>query len=287
MSELKAIIQHLRFPFSLLLLPVFLFAVSENSFSNNLLANSLLLLFFILHVLVYPSSNAYNSLQDNDEGSIGLIEKPLAVPSSIAIITLALDILALVLCLSFENWPAVLGLVLSYILFSRLYSYRKIRLKKYPIIGFLTVFIFQGFIIFMIVEKTLGFTNHYAMAFASSCLIGSMYPLSQIYQHKQDALDGVRTLSMKLGYVGTFIFSALLFAIGSAIIISSYYFENRDAAIFTYIISTAPVMAFFLYWFNKVRLRTSAANYKNTMIINLLSCICLNICFSIIIFFKF
>jgi 1,4-dihydroxy-2-naphthoate octaprenyltransferase len=34
---------------------------------------------------------------------------------------------------------------------------------------------------------------------AASLLIGGFYPLTQIYQHRQDKEDGVRTLSMLLG----------------------------------------------------------------------------------------
>jgi 1,4-dihydroxy-2-naphthoate polyprenyltransferase len=284
---MKAIIQHLRFPFSLLLLPVFTFALSENNFSTNLLAFPVFILLFILHLLVYPSSNAYNSLQDADEGSIGLIENPLPVPKILGIITIVLDLCAIMLCLFFEKKFDIIFLLASYIVASRLYSYRKIRLKKYAITGFLTVFIFQGLCIFMITELVVGYTIHYLLAIASSFLIGSMYPLSQIYQHQQDADDGVKSLSILLGYRGTFIFSALMFAIGSCIILFTYWQDNRMNAILTFVISTLPILLYFLYWFYNVFQQTKKANYKNTMYMNIVSCVCLNICFLIILIFKF
>ena len=35
------------------------------------------LIFVILHILVYPASNGYNSYMDRDEGSIGGLKNPL------------------------------------------------------------------------------------------------------------------------------------------------------------------------------------------------------------------
>ncbi|HMP29967.1 MAG TPA: prenyltransferase, partial [Saprospiraceae bacterium] len=66
---LRDIIIHLRFPFSVLLLPVFLLAVSQ---IKNLDALNFGIVFFVLHLLVYPSSNGFNSLMDRDTGSIGM-----------------------------------------------------------------------------------------------------------------------------------------------------------------------------------------------------------------------
>jgi 1,4-dihydroxy-2-naphthoate octaprenyltransferase len=59
----------LRLPFSFFLMPVFLFALSEQQPNNAMQA---FLLFVVLHLLIYPSSNAYNSYMDQDEGSIGV-----------------------------------------------------------------------------------------------------------------------------------------------------------------------------------------------------------------------
>ena len=99
-KNISAIFQHLRFPFSFLLLPVFLFSLFE---AESITSPTAFLLFVILHVLVYPSSNAYNSVQDRDTGSIGLIEKPMMVPPSLSIITICMDMLAILLTL-FISW---------------------------------------------------------------------------------------------------------------------------------------------------------------------------------------
>src|ERR1700749_4702013 len=57
----KSTIKHLRLHFSYHLMPVFLFALSQ---SNGINWNHTIIAFLILHLLIYPSSNGYNSYQD-------------------------------------------------------------------------------------------------------------------------------------------------------------------------------------------------------------------------------
>jgi 1,4-dihydroxy-2-naphthoate octaprenyltransferase len=104
------------------------------------------------------------------------------------------------------------------------YSYRGIRLKKYPLTGFLTFFIVQGAVTFYTIYKGISYDENarppLLPMLISSLLIGALYPLTQIYQHKQDKEDGVTSISYKLGYKGTFVFSGLLFTSASVIIFS-------------------------------------------------------------------
>ena len=145
-SLFRNIVTHLRFSFSILLLPVFLFAMSQASSVNWIHA---FICFVVLHVLVYPSSNAYNSFMDRDTGSIGGLKNPPVVPQSIYMVSIVFDVLALCISYMFLGFP-VFGLIVSYIIASRTYSYRGIRLKKYPWVGFLIVALFQGSIIYLI-----------------------------------------------------------------------------------------------------------------------------------------
>jgi 1,4-dihydroxy-2-naphthoate octaprenyltransferase len=287
---MRSIIQHLRFPFSYLLLPVFLFTlISVDLESTNLL--NVWILFIILHFLVYPSSNAYNSLQDNDSGSIGLIENPLPADKNIGIVSLSMDILAILLSLII-SWQTAVYIAI-YILASRLYSYRKVRLKQYPILGFLIVFFFQGaFTYFLVIDSLEGFVFNLWMnatpfhAVVASCLIGSIYPLSQIYQHKEDRADGVTTISYLLGKKGTFIFSGLFFLIG--LILFAYpIWENPNERILVYlfILFQLPSLIYFNFWFYRVIQDESQANFKHTMRMNLISATCMNAFFITLIFF--
>lgn len=272
-----AIFQHLRLPFSLLLLPVFLFAVFDAGIRQPNAIHVLWILGLILHLLVYPSSNAYNSLEDQDTGSIGLVKVPVQVPQSIEWVTAVMDVLAVTIAGIFLPVLSTLGLTL-YILFSRLYSWRRVRLKKFPIIGFMVVFIFQGACIFIITQLSVGVPVNWAMAMVSSCLIGAIYPLSQIYQHEQDRADGVETMSMKLGYRGTFVLSGILFAMG-AVGFTVFYWSIFPIAVYLFHACLFASVVYFLFWAYKVWLNTSEANYRQTMIMNLVASAGMNICF--------
>ena len=149
MTHLKAFLPsfstllHLRFFFSVFLLPVYFFALSQVPEINW---NSAILTFIIWHLLVYPASNGYNSFFDKDEGSIALIEKPPPVDKSLYYFSLTLDLIALILTI-YVGWFLFFS-VLIYGAFSKMYSHPSIRLKKYPFISFLIVFVFQGAFVF-------------------------------------------------------------------------------------------------------------------------------------------
>jgi 1,4-dihydroxy-2-naphthoate polyprenyltransferase len=142
----RSTIQLLRFHFSFFLMPVFLFALSETTHVNTLHA---IIVFIILHVLVYPASNGYNSYMDRDEGSIGGIAKPLAPTKQLFWGSIVMDSIAILSSLYISYYFAA-GL-LCYIIASRAYSYRGIRLKKYPVGGYLTVIFFQGAVTYFLV----------------------------------------------------------------------------------------------------------------------------------------
>lgn len=288
---MRAIIQHLRFPFSFLLMPVFLYSIWFNFHNEE--SFKLILLFFILHLLVYPSSNAYNSTQDKDEGSVGLIKHPLPVPELLKPLTVIMDILAVLTACYISLTTAFL--IALYITASRAYSYRKIRLKQYPVHGFLTVFICQGALVYFIVLSTYNpdFFSDKDLWFYSiasippSLLIGSIYPLSQIYQHEQDRKDGVNTLSALLGYKGTFLFSGILFALASILILYPLIIINATTYLIVFIACQIPVLVYFAYWFYLVMKDFKEASFKNTMRMNVISSICMNLCFLVLFLLRF
>src|SRR5690349_16313447 len=109
-------------------MPVYLFALSQQP---QLHWGRAILIFFILHLLVYPASNGYNSYMDRDEGSIGGIKNPMQPTKQLYYVSIAMDILALLLALLVSVVFAA-GL-LFYVLASRAYSYRGIRLKRFPL----------------------------------------------------------------------------------------------------------------------------------------------------------
>lgn len=279
----RSAIAHLRFVFSLFLFPVFLFALSQ---TNHVPIGKVLLVFFIWHFLAFPASNGYNSYFDKDEDSIGLLEHPPKVDISLYYFSLLIELIAFLLGL-LVNWPFAIA-VLVYGVMSKLYSHPSIRLKKYPIISFLTVFIFQGCFIYWSTyyafaansDEYLNITNNFWIGGAiCSCLIGASYPLTQVYQHGEDSRRGDRTLSLLLGYSGSFIFSGGLFAMG---LVMMYLFWNHTGNLhhfYLFLICTAPIFLFFNWWFYQVKLNTANANFKNAMRMNFLSAGCMIVYF--------
>lgn len=272
----KSTIQLLRLPFSFFLMPVYWFALGQVVYKDR---GRALLIFFVLHLLVYPASNGYNSYMDRDSGSIGGVEHPLPPTRQLFRLTIGMDALALLLS-CFIDLYFVAGIAV-YILASRAYSYRGIRLKKYPVTGYLTVVICQGALVFFLVYHGSHFpgatsgTPVLAMI-ASSLLVGGFYPLTQIYQHEADRKDGVKTLSLLLGYRGSFVFTGLVYGIAFATL-TWYFFSSLEIKEF-YVLATCmlPVIVYFFIWAAKVWKDPGQANFVNTMRMNLLASVCIN-----------
>lgn len=266
----KSTVQLLRFHFSFFLFPVYLFALTQLVDINWIRAS---LVFVVLHLLVYPASNGYNSYMDRDETPIGGVQHPLQPTRELFYISLLMDVVALAVSL-FIGLYFSLGLLL-YILASRAYSYRGIRLKKYPVTGFLTVVIFQGAGTFWLVHHGSSETLHNQFPIsgmlAASFLIGGFYPLTQIYQHEADKADGVNTLSYLLGYKGTFIFCAGVYSL--AMLFLGYTFLSSMLFVQFYILTLffLPILVYFLWWASKVWKDVGNADFKHTMRMNMIA----------------
>lgn len=272
----------LRIPFSVFLLPVFLFAWSQAPHAGLM---EVIGVFAILHLLVYPASNGYNSFHDRDTESIGgLKTPPMATKELLWTVTL-MDALAILVSLLF-SWLFATQ-ILAYILASRLYSNRSTRIKRFPFFGFLWVAFFQGAFVYWMVQTGLHGPNA-ATAAAShqiwaklmtSLLLGAMYPLTQIYQHESDKRDNVNTLSMKLGYRGTFFFTAIFFVAANCAAWLHFNEINFVRSFWVLQLFLVPVTIYFAYWFVQVWKDTRAANFDHAMRMNLLASLCLNLCY--------
>lgn len=274
----KSTIQLLRFHFSFFLMPIYWFALSQVPSINWLNA---VIVFMVLHVLVYPASNGYNSYMDQDDSPIGGLEQPMQPTRQLFIVTVVMDSLAVLLSLLVSMYFSI-G-VLLYILVSRAYSYRGIRLKQYPIIGFLTVVVFQGGVTYWLVyhgcSETLATNAPWPTLLAASCLIGGFYPLTQIYQHEADKADGVTTISYSLGYRGTFIFTAIIYVISFGLLAYWFLSTLQITGFVLLQLFFIPTLLYFFYWANKVWKDIAAANFKHTMQMNLIASVCTNLAF--------
>jgi 1,4-dihydroxy-2-naphthoate polyprenyltransferase len=280
----RSTIQLLRFHFSLFLLPVYLFAISQLPQVDRARAA---LIFFILHVLVYPASNGYNSYMDRDETPIGGLRNPMQPTRQLFRVTVAMDVLAVSLSILFVSAPFALG-VLAYIAASRAYSWRGIRLKRYPFTGFATVFLFQGAWVYWFVTNGAGAgaSSPWLPAAAASCLIGALYPLTQVYQHEADRADGVTTISYKLGKRGSFLFSMTLFLTATALLFVHFAQAGRLNHFYRFLVITVPVVLFFLYWMLKVWRNAAAADFRHSLRMNLVATTCTTLYFLTLIYWN-
>ncbi len=279
----KSTFLHLRIPFSYFLLPVFLFAVSM---SPNFGESRLLWVFVILHLFLYPASNGFNSYFDKDEKSIGGLKNPPPVKKGLYWMSLALDASAVLL--GFFKISFLFSLMLLvYGLVSKAYSHPAVRLKRYPIAGWLVTGLFQGFFTFLMCyaginnygPENLLQTKVLVPGLLTSLMLWANYPMTQVYQHDEDAAHGDHTLSRWLGIRGTFYFAAIFFAFtsGGFVLFFSQYYDVHYGLIFLGALS--PVVLYFAYWFLKVLQNPSAADFRNTMRLNFISATCLIVFF--------
>lgn len=274
----KSTIQLLRIPFSFFLMPVFWLALSQ---TPEIDSSRAFLIFIILHLLLYPASNGYNSYMDRDKGPIGGLEEPGTPTRQLYFITIALDLVALLI--SAFITPLFFAGMTLYVAASRAYSFRGIRLKRYPVIGYLTVVICQGALTFFLVmhgSSTIYMRDVPLLGMvAASLLVGGFYPLTQIYQHLADKEDGVTTISYILGYRGTFIFTILVYS-AAMLVLALYFFNKNEFDLFLRLqLFLLPVLVYFFWWMNRVFRDQREANFKRTMWMNLIGATCTNAAF--------
>ena len=282
----RALLLHLRLPFSFLLLPVYLLALATVPVVQT---GNAVFAFFLIHFVLYPSSNAYNSLQDRDEGPIGALEKPPPPPAALGMLTLFMDGAGMALSLLIS--PLFAGCYTTIVVLSRLYSYRSVRLKKYPFLGYFVVVVTQGgltyFMSFVAISGSLPAAVPLLGMAISTVLIGAFYPVSQIYQHQQDAKDGVQTISALLGVRGTFVWCTVLY--GAAFALLGYWFVLGGWQRYLLVLAGGflPVVFWFLRWAFQCFRNPAAASFRNTMQMSWRAAVCTNVSFFTVFLFRF
>lgn len=279
----------MRIPFSVYLMPVYWFALSVLPQFDGYKA---FYVFVIIHLLVYPASNGYNSFYDKDEGSIGGLKHPPKVTRKLLWLVLLFDFLALIGSFALVSLEFTSGIFI-YLLVSKAYSYDKIRLKQYPLISTLVVILFQGAFTFVMVQVGAGALpaqiitrTNLIFALVSTLFLCGSYPLTQVYQHYEDAKRGDRTLSLALGITGTFVFSAISLLFGAGLLLYNYILTNRVNNICIFLTCTAPVVYIFGTWFWQVKKDPAAANFENTMRMNKVSSLSMSAAFILILIFS-
>lgn len=239
--SLRAVWLHLRLPFSQYLLPVCLFALTLPPTVTNW--GRTLWILFVIHALMYPAANTYNSYYDRDEGSVNGLETPPPVDRTLFWVSLGLEALA------FIGGALVNGQFVLFILiyggFMKAYSHPAIRIKKRPIASWLLISTFQGGFVFLMTYLVVQDLNLWTVfrpapdqgaqvvsgywtggiplgTFISFLNILALYPVTQVYQHAEDASRGDLTISRLMGVRGTFV-NAWVCLLASAVSFFAFY----------------------------------------------------------------
>lgn len=275
--------KHLRIPFSFYLLPVFIFALG---FTPNHNPERMLLVLLSLHLFLYPSSNGYNSYFDKDEGSIGGLKNPPKVKKGLYYLSLVFFFIAIFLA-SMIN-ISFAGMIIVYGLVSMAYSHPAIRLKKMPYISWIVAGFFQGCFTFCMAYAGLsdfGFEvllmpHVLVPGILTSIMLWGSYPLTQVYQHAEDAKRGDHTLSLRLGVKGTFLFSSIWFLFTGLAFAWFFLDRNQEWAFYGFLAALLPPVLYFYTWFWFVKKNEiQYANYTWAMWMNRTSAIALNVFF--------
>ena len=283
-------LKHLRITFSFNLLPIFLFALAITPQSINWI--DALVLFFCWHFFIYPASNGFNSYFDKDKESIAGIKYPPKVTKELYYFSIALDVIGILLALCIDFLTAISMLI--YGLISKAYSHPSIRLKKRPIVSWIIVSVFQGYFVFLVTYWTihdipisrLTTSMIQIPALLTTMMLMSAYPITQVYQHKEDRERGDFTLSLRLGVLGTFHFTALGFVITALGYVSYFFYYHDSQTMLLYLILMIPLLIYYIFWYQKVIKSIDLADFEHTMKLNRLSALCLNAFFLLLIIFN-
>jgi 1,4-dihydroxy-2-naphthoate octaprenyltransferase len=283
-------LKHLRITFSFNLLPIFLFALAITPQSINWI--DALVLFFCWHFFIYPASNGFNSYFDKDKESIAGIKYPPKVTKELYYFSIALDVIGILLALCIDFLIAISMLI--YGLISKAYSHPSIRLKKRPIVSWIIVSVFQGYFVFLVTYWAIHDIPIWRLttsmiqipALLTTMMLMSAYPITQVYQHNEDRERGDLTLSLRLGILGTFHFTALGFIITALGYVSYFFYYQDSQTMLLYLILMIPLFIYYIFWYQKVRKRIDTADYDHTMKLNRLSALCLNAFFLLLIIFN-
>ncbi len=216
---MRTYVVHLRPHFQLMLAPIFLWGYLWAGGGPDL---RLLIGFVVVHLFLYGGITAYNSAYDHDRGPVGGLYRPPRVGDGLLPFSILVQLAGLALATAL-GWQFSL-IYLAIMALSVAYSHPRIRWKASPVASSLVVFGGQGLLGFLAgwlaaggsFASSLGVTGLGGALAAAGVTLG-MYPLGQLFQLREDAQRGDRTLALALGPERAFRFVQVSLALGGAI----------------------------------------------------------------------
>lgn len=222
-SEVWAFFVHLRVHYQLLILSGGY--LLGGLFVPQLQLQPFLLHFFTVHILLNGGVTAYNSYWDDDEGPIGGVEHPPKMQPWMH--HAALLVQAAGLPLIWSQGPQFITLWLLTMALSVAYSRKGPRWKAHPLLSLVAVGIGTGtntFLMGYLAAGNAGLDPFILLAAAGvATLLLSLYPVSQVFQMKEDLERGDVTFAARFGLVGVRRFFLAGYALGLGTVSATLY----------------------------------------------------------------
>ncbi|CAN5397069.1 hypothetical protein BH23BAC3_BH23BAC3_24890 [soil metagenome] len=187
--------------------------------------------FLNVHILLFGGATAYNSWWDKDEGPIGGLKNPPKMKKWMHIASLLMMYAGLIWAMT-VNWIYAGIYLVSFILFW-LYSTPHARWKGRPILSLWAIGISTGFNSVLLGTIAAGGAISPLVllsATGATCILLSLYPVSQIFQIEEDAARNDYTFTRMYGVDAVKRFFAGAYSIGSILLCISISWVNIYAA---------------------------------------------------------
>lgn len=260
-QELRSFFLHLRWHYQILLLSGGY--ILAGLFIEDLNFRNYWIQFFNVHLLLFGGATAFNSFWDKDEGPIGGLKYPPKMtpwmrPAAI-VIMITSWMLAWEQSIFFHLFFGI-----SFLLFW-LYSTPMARWKSHPVLSIFVIFQSTGCGGFMLGILAGGGwleLSSLAGACGAGLVLISMYPVSQIFQQKEDKLRADQTFAIKYGSTGVYRFFVISFLAGLLLIGAGLYLIRPFWAL---LLSFSGLCGFFVVWFTLRKLKGESSEYAAVM----------------------
>lgn len=212
---MRAAILLMRFPFVFVLSPLFAWGVwwAPDGWSGRTWLG-----FLLVHLALYPGANAFNSAYDRDEGPIGGLARPPAVPRGLAAGSVVLQAVGAALALLVGGSFAV-GYLALWAVFTA-YSHPRTRWKRSAVASTAAIVLGQGGLGFWLGWSAAGGAwppgpQGAWAAVAAMGAVAAAYPWTQAYQVEADRARADRTVAATIGPRGTLAWGAVGLAVAA------------------------------------------------------------------------
>lgn len=269
---------HLRLHYQLLLAPIFLWGyLLAASHTSTGIGSTFWLAFPAFHLFLYGGTTAFNSYYDRDEGPVGGLAQPPLPVATLLPFSLVMQTLGALLA-AFVNPPFLL-IYLTIFALGAAYSHPRTRWKGRPLAGLLTVGIGQGVLAALggwvaampaltVPDLTAVSLFDWVGIVAVALITVGFYPITQIYQIKEDLDRGDLTFAAWVGPQGAFRFAIVVQALAALLLVGviSQVLGSLQAVIVA--VFYGALLAATVQWATHFESANVFANFRRVMRIN-------------------